>query len=79
MTNKYKCPCCGKEVFNEEHMYEVCPNCGWEDDPIQFTHPDFEGGANFYSLNHFKDLVQQGKNANQIQSKDLKTWQQNHG
>lgn len=31
--------------------YELCPVCYWEDDGVQFSDPDYEGGANAESLN----------------------------
>lgn len=69
---KYTCPCCGKHVFEEEHMFEICPNCGWEDDFVQFKDPNFEGGANLFSLNKYKELFFEGKNAKQIQETEKK-------
>jgi hypothetical protein len=30
--------------------YDICPICGWEDDPVQLRHPDLAGGANKVSL-----------------------------
>lgn len=45
------CPCCGRYHFKEKDAYEICPVCGWEDDPLQRREPDFEGGANTLSLN----------------------------
>lgn len=45
------CPCCGSRVLRERGAYEVCPVCGWEDDPAQAADPDFRGGANRESLN----------------------------
>lgn len=53
---KYKCPCCGKLTFEENPpgTYEICSNCNWEDDPIQFNNPDYSGGANEDSLNEAK-------------------------
>lgn len=30
--------------------YNICPICYWEDDQVQFTDPDYEGGANEVSL-----------------------------
>jgi len=30
--------------------FTICELCNWEDDPVQFEDPDYEGGANFYSL-----------------------------
>ena len=45
------CPCCGQHYFTEKNAYEICPVCGWEDDPVQRRDPDFAGGANACSLN----------------------------
>ena len=45
------CPVCGNYSFEEKGAYEICPICGWEDDPVQRREPDFEGGANTLSLN----------------------------
>ena len=57
------CPCCYKYYFTEKNGYEICPECGWEDDRLQRKDPDFEGGANRLSLNqHRKEyLAKQGK------------------
>ena len=49
----YPCPCCGRDMLREPPpgTYEICPICGWEDDPVQYRDPDFSGGANLMSLN----------------------------
>jgi hypothetical protein len=49
--NEY-CPCCGYNTFNsnERLVYDICPICFWEDDPIQFQNPQAKGGANNVSL-----------------------------
>jgi hypothetical protein len=46
------CPCCGYNTFEGEErlQYIICPICYWEDDPIQFSEPEYEGGANRVSL-----------------------------
>jgi hypothetical protein len=44
------CPCCGKNTLNESGRYEICPECWWEDDPVQSDDPDYAGGANRKSL-----------------------------
>lgn len=44
------CPCCGAGLLTEKGAYEICPVCGWEDDPVQRRDPDFAGGANRLSL-----------------------------
>jgi hypothetical protein len=49
----YPCPCCGQKTLDEEQpgTYDICSICFWEDDPVQFDKPDYEGGANHVSLN----------------------------
>lgn len=47
------CPVCGQYTFTEPH--DICPICGWEDDPVQLKDPDFTGGANKPSLNQAKE------------------------
>ncbi|MBP3944592.1 hypothetical protein J5U18_13725 [Sphingobacteriaceae bacterium WQ 2009] len=49
---KYTCPCCGYKTFNEvpNGTYDICHVRFWEDDPIQFDDPNYEGGANRVSL-----------------------------
>jgi len=56
MTNEnkcYPCPCCGYLTVSENThgTFEICPVCNWEDDNVQFDHPDYQGGANEESLN----------------------------
>ena len=43
--NKYTCVCCGHRVFDALFNFEICPVCGWEDDPLQIRYP-LEKGAN---------------------------------
>jgi hypothetical protein len=52
ITDKITCPCCGYKTFSEKHYgsHDICPVCFWEDDPIQYDDPDYEGGANKVSL-----------------------------
>ena len=58
---KYRCPVCGKHYFNEAGAYEICPVCGWEDDPLQRKEPDFKGGANSMSLNEAYAAYREGE------------------
>ncbi len=44
------CDCCGSQVIRERGAFEICPICGWEDDPAQARSPDLSGGANEMSL-----------------------------
>jgi hypothetical protein len=31
-TDRFECPCCGGRTLEEPGTYEICPDCGWEDD-----------------------------------------------
>ncbi|MBU2286006.1 MAG: hypothetical protein KKC85_06180 [Gammaproteobacteria bacterium] len=46
----FPCPCCGSHSIGEPGSYEVCNVCGWEDDPLQSSDPNYAGGANSLSL-----------------------------
>lgn len=46
----YICPVCGKYEFSKNGDYEICPECGWENDPVQNRDEDYSGGANKMSL-----------------------------
>lgn len=48
------CPVCGEIIFYEDDFpgsHDICRNCHWEDDEVQFYDKDYEGGANDLSLN----------------------------
>jgi len=49
---KYTCPCCGFKTLDLKPLgtFVICTLCDWEDDSVQFDDPDYEGGANIYSL-----------------------------
>ncbi|NQY30780.1 MAG: hypothetical protein HRT69_15080 [Flavobacteriaceae bacterium] len=55
-NGKFYCDCCGYNTLGERPTgnYEICNICFWEDDPIQSSEPDYEGGANRVSLNQAK-------------------------
>ena len=52
MDKKFPCPCCGYFTLSRQPpgTFELCPVCYWEDDPVQFENPSYEGGANHPSL-----------------------------
>lgn len=59
-----KCKCCGEYKFNYE--FEICPICGWQNDPIQNEDENFFGGANDLSLRKYKYYYNKGiKNVNE--------------
>ena len=53
LAKRYRCPCCDNFTLEEKPpgTFEICPVCGWQDDPGQYDEPDYEGGANDMSLN----------------------------
>jgi Cysteine-rich CPCC len=47
----FPCAACGFVVLPEAYgSYDICPVCGWEDDPVQLANPCSGGGANDQSL-----------------------------
>ena len=53
---KFRCPVCGKFDFESVNDHDICPECGWENDVIQFEDPDYDGGANHMSLNEARAM-----------------------
>ena len=52
----YACPCCGNFLFIENGDYSICGICKWENDKIQNSNPNYEGGANKECLNAYRNL-----------------------
>jgi hypothetical protein len=54
---RYPCPCCDHLTLLEPPTgtFAICPVCGWEDDNLQFVHPDSSGGANKVSLREARE------------------------
>lgn len=46
----FRCPVCNATMVGQARTYEICDQCGWEDDPAQFDDPT-STGANRESLN----------------------------
>lgn len=45
------CLCCGYKTLEDKSMYDICPICFWEDDPVNYGKADYKGGSNgFISL-----------------------------
>lgn len=44
------CLCCGGLTIPEPSDYEICHQCGWENDPSSWYDPDNELTANHMSL-----------------------------
>ena len=62
MDMKNLCPCC--ETYEHDSKagdFDICPICKWEDDNLQRSRPDYEGGANKMSLNQARAMFALGK------------------
>ena len=46
--NTHPCPVCRKTYFFG-FEYDICPECGWEDDELQYNDLTYAGGANILS------------------------------
>lgn len=57
---KHKCPVCGSYEFPSHDSYDICPECGWEDDWLQEKEPDNDTGANDMSLNEYRAAYKGG-------------------
>ena len=56
-----KCKCCGKNTLSVDSLFDICENCGWQDDAVQNDNPDYKGGANQMSLNEAKEAYKKGE------------------
>ena len=41
--------------------YEICDVCEWENDPVQFAHPERAGGTNKMSLEEAREAYRNGR------------------
>lgn len=55
----HPCPVCGKYTFEGICSFDICPECGWQDDRIDTDLDDYEG-ANEMSLPEYRAAYQSG-------------------
>jgi len=53
-----KCPICGQFEFVGPGTYDICEVCGWENDGVQYDDHDYDGGANWLSINRARENYQ---------------------
>lgn len=56
------CPVCDAICFNEAGDFDICQNCGWENDSVQYSDHSYWGGANHLSVNESRIVYQLSKN-----------------
>ncbi len=54
IIQKHKCPVCGQHEFAEYGSFDFCPVCGWCDDPLEGSRPDYKGGYNGMSVQEYR-------------------------
>jgi rubrerythrin len=57
LTLYKKCACCNNLIIPVNTEFEVCPICGWIDDPFQNANPDNPNGKNGISLIEAKKIL----------------------
>ena len=59
--SEIKCPVCGQYSFEEWGDFDICDVCGWENDPLQHTKPEYRAGANKMSLIEARKAYREGR------------------
>ena len=58
-SGEIKCPVCDVGLFAGRGTYEICDECGWENDPQQADDPTLKGGANQLSLTEAREAYEE--------------------
>lgn len=62
MSNKkHKCPVCGKFEFEKRLSFEICEECGWQDDVFDEDDFDAISGANEMTLDEARNAYKEGR------------------
>ena len=60
MNEDLICPVCRLFCFEEHGDFDLCPVCGWFNDPIQNENPEYKGGCNHRSQNEHREHWKNG-------------------
>jgi hypothetical protein len=71
-----KCACCGNTLSPLLSSHDICGVCKWEDDPVQNKDPDYDGGANYISLNQAKQALAEGKSIRALEKAVKQRWKE---
>lgn len=61
LDQKHLCPVCGKFEFESRLSFEICDECGWQDDVFDEDDPDSISGANEMSLEEAREAYKNGE------------------
>ncbi len=50
----HPCPMCGKYTFEGICSFDICPECGWQDDLVDESDPTAFTGANEMELPEYR-------------------------
>lgn len=61
LEKKHLCPVCGKYEFEKRLSFDICEECGWQDDLLDEDNPDSVSGANEMTLDEAKEAYNNGE------------------
>lgn len=61
LKQKHLCPICGKYEFESRLSFDICEECGWQDDVLDEDDPDAITGANEMSVAEAREAYAKGE------------------
>ena len=66
MNQRHTCPVCGKYEFEKRLSFDICEECGWQDDLLDEDDPDSISGANEMTLEEAREAYSKGEQVRAI-------------
>lgn len=61
LEKKHLCPVCGKYEFEKHLSFDICEECGWQDDLFDEDDPDSISCANEMTLEEAREAYSNGE------------------